>query len=232
MLSQSILISAIEGLMRYLRRSGAPDADLLANGQFDDRAFGDWPDDLDASAMAAQLLGNPRRMRAFLTQLNSYRRGSKGSGLLEQWMELSQGECSSAEALCHHELITQIFQQAHISRSELDACMESLGALSHVAKGLSVDEFLGQLTLMVRSTIERYGAKELPTLQLLTVEECKGHEYDFVAVPFVERGRFPRSAAQHEAYLERNKLYVAMTRARKCLWVIESSERPVGGTPG
>lgn len=228
MLSQSILQSAIQGLMRYFRRAGAPDQDRLANGQFDDQAFGDWPDDLDATAMAAQLFGNHKRMRAFLAQLASYRRDAKGENILAQWLELSVADIGSAQALCQHELIAQIFRKAPVSRSEFDACMESVQALSCIAKGLSVDEFLGQLTLMVRSTIERYGEKEVPTLQLLSVEECKGHEYDFVAVPFVERGRFPRSAAPHEAYLERNRLYVAMSRARKCLWVVQSKDRPVG----
>ena len=224
-------MSAIEGLLRYLRRGEKPDADRLANGQFDDQAFGDWPDDLDAKAMAAQLLDHPERMRAFLKQLSSYRPRTRGPGLLEAWLALTPDDWGDAQNLCRHPLILRIFEQAPISRTELDEARHSMHALSQLAEGLSVDEFLGQLTLMVRSTIDHFAAKEVPTLHLLSVEECKGHEYEFVAVPFVERGRFPRSAAAHESWLERNRLYVALTRARKGVWMLESATRPVHPGP-
>ncbi|MNW09000.1 hypothetical protein D3C71_2058940 [compost metagenome] len=50
-------------------------------------------------------------------------------------------------------------------------------------------------------------------------------------MPFVERGRFPRSVARHDAYRERNMLYVAMTRSRKRLWLLENNQRPVSPGP-
>jgi superfamily I DNA/RNA helicase len=84
---------------------------------------------------------------------------------------------------------------------------------------------------MVQASIHQHTQQEASSLQLLTVERCKGHEYDHVAVPLVERGRFPRSAARQEAYRERNMLYVAMTRASKRLWLLEGSQRPVSPGP-
>jgi superfamily I DNA/RNA helicase len=47
----------------------------------------------------------------------------------------------------------------------------------------------------------------------------------------VERGRFPGPASHAEAYRERNMLYVAMTRARTALWLLESAARPVSPGP-
>ncbi|WP_373765189.1 ATP-binding domain-containing protein, partial [Delftia acidovorans] len=62
---------------------------------------------------------------------------------------------------------------------------------------------------------------------LSTIEEAKGKEYEHVALPFMEPGRFPASAPHALAFLERNRLYVAMTRARKRLWLLEHAERRV-----
>lgn len=96
---------------------------------------------------------------------------------------------------------------------------------------MPASEFLGRLTLMATTSIAMYQAKEPVTLRLLSVEACKGREFMFVAVPFVERGRFPGPASHAEAYRERNMLYVAMTRARTALWLLESAARPVSPGP-
>ena len=46
-LSQGILNSAAEGLMRYVRHAASPDRDLLANGLFDMGALGEVPPESD-----------------------------------------------------------------------------------------------------------------------------------------------------------------------------------------
>jgi ATP-dependent exoDNAse (exonuclease V) alpha subunit len=43
----------------------------------------------------------------------------------------------------------------------------------------------------------------------------------------MQPGRFPATAPHAQAFLERNRLYVAMTRARKRLWLLEHAERRV-----
>ena len=225
LLSQGILSSAVEGLMRYVRRGSRPDGDLLANGLFDMEALGEAPPEADSKAIAAELQGQQQAMRRFLATATAP--GSACAQLLTLPAQL----CADAGRLCGHPLLQQFFVQAPISRDELRQCLAGLEALSRICAGLSVDEFLGRLSLMVSSSIAQHQRREPPSLQLLTVERCKGHEYDYVAVPLVERGRFPRHAARQEAYRERNMLYVAMTRARKQLWLLESEQHPVSPGP-
>ena len=43
----------------------------------------------------------------------------------------------------------------------------------------------------------------------------------------LEPGRFPAPAPKATAFLERNRLYVAMTRAKQRLWLMENAARRV-----
>ena len=232
LLSQGILSSAIEGLLRYVRRAEQPDQDVLANGHFDMQALGgDSPTEVDTRSVARELLGQQALMRRFLTRASFDPRAALASPVCEQLLQLPPAICADAQQLCRHPLMTQFFTQAPISQDELAYCLDSLKALGSICAGLSVDEFLGRLTLMVQSSIEQHQRQEIPSLQLLTVQACKGHEYEYVAVPLVERGRFPRRSTPEEAYRERNMLYVAMTRASKRLWLLEGAKRPVSPGP-
>ena len=231
-LTQGILSSAIEGLLRYVRRGGQPDQDVLANGAFDMQALEkDSPVELDTRAVAAELIGKPALLRQFLLRASFNPSAPVASAVCEQWLDLPPEACADAGQLCAHPLLQQFFAQAPISPDELRYSLDSLQALARICAGLSVDEFLGRLALMVNASILQHRKQEAPSLQLLTVERCKGHEYDYVAVPLVERGRFPRSAAAQEAYRERNMLYVAMTRASQRLWLLEGEKRPFSPGP-
>ncbi|KGH00897.1 DNA helicase UvrD [Comamonas thiooxydans] len=212
-LSQGILNSAAEGLMRYVRHASPPDRDLLANGLFDMSALGEAPPESDTLRIAAELMGRQSAMRRFLAV--QIAPDSAAARLLA----LPAEQCADAGQLCRHPLLQQFFAQAAISREELRQCLASLQALSQICAGLTVDEFLGRLSLMVQSSIAQHQRQEKPSLQLLTVERSKGHEYDYVAVPFVHARHFSSDANDPQ----RNLLYVAMTRASKRLWVLESS---------
>ena len=231
-LTEGILSSAIEGLLQYVRRASEPDQDVLANGVFDLHALqGDSPGELDTRAVAAELIDKQALLQQFLVRASFDPNALVAYPLCEQLLALPAGVCADAGALCEHPLLHQFFAHAPISADALRACQDGLKALARISKGLSVDEFLGRVAFMGHTSIEQHSDKEKPSLELLTVERCKGHEYDNVAVPWVERGRFPRSAAKQDAYRERNLLYVAMTRASKRLWLLESSKRPVSPGP-
>ncbi|MDR3066781.1 MAG: UvrD-helicase domain-containing protein [Comamonas sp.] len=212
LLSQGILNSAAEGLMRYVRHASPPDRDLLANGVFDMSALGESPPESDTRRIAAELMGRQSAMRRFLAV--QIAPDSAAARLLA----LPAEQCADAGQLCRHPLLRQFFAQAPISREELRQCLASLQALSQICTGLSVDEFLGRLSLMVQSSIAQHQRQEKPSLQLLTVERSKGHEYEYVAVPFVHARHFSSDANDPQ----RNLLYVAMTRASKRLWLLES----------
>ena len=212
LLSQGILSSAAEGLMRYVRHASPPDRDLLANGLFDMTALGDAPPESDTLRIAAELMGQQAAMRRFLA---AYIAPDSPCARL---LALPAGQCADAGQLLQHPLLRQFFALAPISQDELRQCLGSLQALSRICAGLSVDEFLGRLSLMVQSSIAQHQRHEKPSLQLLTVERSKGHEYDYVAVPFVN----PRHFSPNASDPQRNMLYVAMTRASKRLWILES----------
>ena len=231
-LTQGIVSSAIEGLLRYVRRASQPDHDVLANGAFDMQALaGDSPVEIDARAVAAELVDKKNLMQRFLVRSSFDPTAPVASSVCEQLLALPPGVCADAGQLCRHPLMEQFFAQAPINPEELRTCQDTLLALARLCTGMSVDEFLGRIALMVHTSIQQHQDNERPSLQLLTVERSKGHEYDHVAVPFVERGRFPRSVARHDAYRERNMLYVAMTRSRQRLWLLESNQRPVSPGP-
>ncbi|AVS60758.1 ATP-dependent helicase [Paracidovorax avenae] len=231
-LTQGILSSALDGLMRYVRRGSRPDADVLANGLFDLQALAQQSTaEVDTRAVASELIHQPDRMRDFLLRASFDPNAPVASAACEAWLALPAEVCADAGRLCNHPLLHRFFAEAPISPQEHRQCLDSLLALSRICAGLSVDEFLGQLALMVESGIRQHRQNEAPSLQLLTVERCKGHEYEYVAVPLVERGRFPRAAALNEAYRERNMLYVALTRASRHLWLLEGSRRPVSPGP-
>lgn len=226
LLSQSILASAIDGLLTYAPRRAAPDGDQLANGLFDlNAALGEAPTDTDTRTVAAEVLGQQQQMRRIFT------RDANTAPIYSPLLELPPAACADAGQLCQHPLLAQVFRQAPINPDELERCLDSLQALSQICAGLSVDEFLGQLSLMVQSSIAQYQRQEVPSLHLLTVERSKGHEYENVAVPLVARGRFPRSTSQDDPHRERNLLYVALTRASHRLWLLESAKRPVSPGP-
>lgn len=231
-LTQGIVSSAIEGLLRYVRRASQPDHDVLANGAFDMQALaGDSPVEIDARAVAAELVDKKHLMQRFLVRSSFDPTAPVASSVCEQLLALSPEVCADAGQLCRHPLMEQFFAQAPINPEELRTCQDSLVALARLCTGMSVDEFLGRIALMAHTSIQQHQDNERPSLQLLTVERSKGHEYDHIAVPFVERGRFPRSVVRHDAYRERNMLYVAMTRARQRLWLLESDQRPVSPGP-
>lgn len=230
-LSHSILNNAIEGQLHYAPRSAALDGDQLANGLFDlSAALGESAAEVDTRAVAAEIMGQPARMRRILTMPGSAD-SSADSSVYAQLLDLPATACADAGQLCQHPLMEQVFRQAPISPQELETCLRSLHALAGIAQGLSVDEFLGRLSLMVQSSIAQYQRQEVPSLHLLTVERSKGHEFENVVVPLVARGRFPRSTSREDPHRERNMLYVAMTRASHRLWLLESAKRPVSPGP-
>ena len=230
LLSPGILGAAIQGLMHYGRRNTTHtlvDPDVLAQGQFDDAGWNAWPGPSDSLQLGATLHGDVANMRRYILHGTLDRSATPLSDACAQFLALAPDLCDDVGALCSHPQLLRIFRDAPINDKERQACLASLEQMSGLAQGIPVNEFLGRLTLIANSSIDMHQRKEPVTMRLMTVEACKGREFTFVAVPFVERGRFPASASHQEAYRERNMLYVALTRARTALWLLESVERPM-----
>lgn len=83
----------------------------------------------------------------------------------------------------------------------------------------------------------RSAALKKSTLLLATVEAVKGLEFGHVVLPWLAQGEFPaRLAASHAE--ERNRCYVAITRACRALTLLVDRQRPsefvaaIGAAPG
>ena len=229
-LTPGIVAAGLDGLLHYGRRaprSDAVDADVLAQGQFDETPWRGLPGAGEGQKLAAALHASVARMRQYIVHGTLEPGAPARSDALAQSMALPPQELGNAGALCRHPLLRRIFADAPINAQERSACLASLDALAQLAHGIPVAELLGRITLLANRSIAMHQNQEPVSLRLLDVDACKGREFTFVAVPFVERGRFPGPAAHHEAYRERNMLYVATTRARTALWLLESAARPV-----
>lgn len=236
-LTPGIVGAAVEGLLHYGRRAPRTDGvdmDLLAQGQFDNAGWTDLPGANANQKLADMLHSSAVRMRRYIAHGTLDPNAPELADACARIMALAPAEQAAvledAGAFCSHPLVHRIFTDAPINGRERSACMASLDSLAALARGIPVAEFLGRLTLMVTASIGMHNTKEPISLRLLSVDACKGREFTFVAVPFVERGRFPGPASHQEAYRERNMLYVATTRARTALWLLESAAKPV--TPG
>jgi DNA helicase-2/ATP-dependent DNA helicase PcrA len=232
-LTPGVLNAAVQGLQHYGYRSKQADAintDTLAAGRFDETGWARLGSVSETHMMAATLWGKASRMRRYITHGTFDPSAPKLKDSCAISMALPSEVLDDAGGFFHHPQVLRIFSDAPINGKERHACLASLERLAILAKGMPVSEFLGRLTLMATASIAMHERDEVVSLRFMSIEASKGREFTFAAVPFVERGRFPAPASHDEAYRERNMLYVAMTRARSALWLLEGRQRPV--TPG
>src|SRR5574344_956064 len=92
----------------------------------------------------------------------------------------------------------------------------------------SLDEFLTEISLV--ADIEEH-RDDKDTVTLMTVHSAKGLEFDYVFIVGMEEGVFPHnnSIMENNVEEERRLCYVAVTRASKKLWLINTRERMLYG---
>ncbi len=120
---------------------------------------------------------------------------------------------------------------------------ENIGEFCEVSPDHSLDAYMRRLELVLLS-----GEDEAPApveasdaIQVMTIHQSKGLEFDAVFVPSVVEGRLPQSSRSPRFELppavleplvrgredviaeERRLLYVAMTRARRCLYLTRAT---------
>ncbi|MEO6728740.1 MAG: UvrD-helicase domain-containing protein [Candidatus Dojkabacteria bacterium] len=92
-----------------------------------------------------------------------------------------------------------------------------------------LENFLGEISLL-----EAFSNKEVvgETVTLMTIHSAKGLEYDYVFVVGMEENLFPHSNSmldEHEMEEERRLAYVAITRAKKKLFMTYTKSRKYFG---
>ena len=96
---------------------------------------------------------------------------------------------------------------------------------------VSLDDFLNEISLVSDVTEHSEGNNKV---SLMTVHSVKGLEYDYVFIIGMEEGIFPHynsiMEGTNEAIEEERRLcYVAITRAKKKLWIINTKKRMLYG---
>ena len=96
---------------------------------------------------------------------------------------------------------------------------------------VSLDDFLNEISLVSDVTEHAEGSNKV---SLMTVHSVKGLEYDYVFIIGMEEGIFPHynsiMEGTNEAIEEERRLcYVAITRAKKKLWIINTKKRMLYG---
>lgn len=183
--------------------------------------------DSDLPTMAAQMHANPQILWRFLIGERSLQGGQRNFAAFGNFLALPLDLQSNAAMLLQRADLWGLFAGTPMpqdDKAQLRARVESFIA---AMEGLSVPQVLQQVANMAKRHDQtvRYG--KVFDFQLLSIEQAKGQEFEYVALPFLEPGRFPAPAPRETAFLERNRLYVAMTRAKHRLWLLENAQRPL-----
>ena len=96
---------------------------------------------------------------------------------------------------------------------------------------ISLDDFLNEISLVSDVTEHSSGTNKV---SLMTVHSVKGLEFDYVFIIGMEEGIFPHynsiMEGTNDAIEEERRLcYVAITRAKKDLWIINTKKRMLYG---
>ncbi len=142
------------------------------------------------------------------------------------------------------ELIDLVLEKTKIKESlvnektlEADIRLENLEEFKSIAKSLEINEgivSLGELLDMLSlvSDVSEQKNDNNEKVTLMTIHSVKGLEYDYVFLVGVEEGLFPHSnslESNDELEEERRLCYVAITRAKKKLYLINARSRILYG---
>lgn len=142
------------------------------------------------------------------------------------------------------ELIDMILDKSGMKKSledeksiEADIRLENLEEFKSIAKAMeinegivSLEELLDKLALVSDVSEQKNDNEDKVTL--MTMHAVKGLEYDYVFIVGVEEGLFPHSnslESNDELEEERRLCYVAITRAKKKLYLINARSRILYG---
>lgn len=119
---------------------------------------------------------------------------------------------------------------------EADIRLENLEEFKSITKNfeekngiISLEEFLAEISLV--ADVEEHKDNS-HVVTLMTIHSAKGLEFDYVFLIGLEEGIFPHNNAFLEAdglEEERRLCYVAITRAKKSLWILNARRRTIYG---
>lgn len=181
--------------------------------------------------------------------------GGKGGASLAQFVLLVERLRVESAGLALPEVVEQVLAASGLLthyRAEKDGQerLENLEELVNAAAGFlhesggvlavtapdgsetQIDPLVGFLAHAALEAGETQAAEGRPALQLMTVHAAKGLEFDTVFITGLEEGLFPHENSLNEAAgpeEERRLMYVAITRARRRLYLTLAQSRMLHG---
>ena len=160
-----------------------------------------------------------------------------------EFKKLIEDFINKSEELSLTELVDYILDKTNMKKEleqensiEAIARLENLEEFKSITKNfenvygiVSLDDFLNEISL-VADMEENKDNKDVVTL--MTVHSAKGLEFDYVFIVGLEEGIFPHSRSIYnndELEEERRLCYVALTRARKKLYLLSAKRRMLYG---
>lgn len=151
----------------------------------------------------------------------------------------------SCQNLSLTEMVEEVLEKSGLKKElqnektlENEIRLENLEEFKSITKNyeneygeISLDDFLNEISL-VSDVTEHEEAKN--KVSLMTVHAVKGLEYDYVFIIGMEEGIFPHynsiMEGTNEAIEEERRLcYVAITRAKQELWIVNTKKRMIYG---
>ena len=166
------------------------------------------------------------------------------SGKEEEFKNMIEEIKKEESHLTLTELIDMVLDKSGMKKSledeksiEADIRLENLEEFKSIAKAMeinegivSLEELLDKLALVSDASEQKNDNEDKVTL--MTMHAVKGLEYDYVFIVGVEEGLFPHSnslESNDELEEERRLCYVAITRAKKKLYLINARSRILYG---
>jgi len=112
----------------------------------------------------------------------------------------------------------------------IDQLLQSVKSYEHLNPDANLTDYLEGITL--QNTIEEEDDDE-KSVSISTIHASKGLEFDYVFIIGLEEGKFPLSRAMddlNEMEEERRLMYVAVTRAKKKLYLTRAKSRFMYGS--
>jgi DNA helicase II / ATP-dependent DNA helicase PcrA len=229
----------IKHALAYLRLAANPDDD----GAFT-RVVNFPPRGIGARSIE-QLQESANVNRCSLMQAARHMPGGRSAAAIGTFLHMVEGLKASAETLTLHELIDEIVERSGLKahyQAEREGAdrLENLAELTNAA-ALFEQEYEGDdkplVGFLSHASLEA-GEHEAnvgqDALQLMTVHAAKGLEFDAVFLSGLEEGLFPHDNSLNELdgiEEERRLMYVAITRARKRLYLSYAGMRMLHGQP-
>lgn len=165
------------------------------------------------------------------------------SGKELKFKELIESLKQQSEVLSLTELVDVVLEKSGLKAEleseaslEAEARLENLEEFKSITKNfeerngiISLSDFLSEISLV--ADIEEHKDRD-NVITLMTIHSAKGLEFKYVFVIGMEEGIFPHSRSlnnEDELEEERRLCYVAITRAKKKLWLVSAKRRVLYG---